>query len=106
MSNDIRLDFEVHWTLNPVKLIQDPLHRTLRKIRYFPYRVYLVPSGELIADRLFDVEDPYFIQEIHFLHLDHGQWSLSCHDVSGYLNLEMRNVRLNTVAIDSPTFSL
>ena len=106
MVSDVRLDFEVHWALNPQKLLRDPLNRTLRKIRYFPYRVYLVPTNELIAERVFDVEDPYYVQEIHFLKLEQGQWSVSCHDVSGWLDLDVRNVRLNTVNIDGPTFTL
>ena len=109
MLNDIRLDFDLHWGLSNDMLAKDPLNRKLKSFgRYIPYRIYLVPTGELLCERVFDIQDWYYVREIHHLHLAHGQWSISVHEPTGYLDLKVKNFKLNTVQQpgDSTVFTL
>lgn len=109
MVNDVRLDFEIHWKLNISKVQDDPTNRVLRSLgNKFPYRVFLTPTNEMLCERTFDLYDRYYTVETHHLQLDHGQWAISIVDVTGWLDLTVKNVRLNTVRLpgDTTVFTL
>lgn len=107
MKQPVQIEFEVHWTFNAEKMLKDPMGRGIRSLgKKVPYRVYLEPCHELISDRMFEIYNPYYIHEIHYLSLDHGPYEISIEDVSGWLDLKLRNIRLNTVAIPQAKFNL
>jgi hypothetical protein len=107
MKQPVRLDFEVSWVLSASKLLNDPMGRQFKHLsKELPYRVYLVPTNELLSDRMFNLYDPYSIHETHFLELDHGQWTIAVEDVTGWLDIEISNIRLNSVHIPTPVFTL
>ena len=66
----------------------------------------LTPTNEILSDKWFSFTDPFDITETHFLELDEGQWTISIEDVTGWLSLEINNVKLNGVDIPYPTFNL
>jgi hypothetical protein len=107
MKHRVRLEFEVSWVPRASKLLGDPMGRQIKHLgRELPYRVYLVPNNELLSDRMFNLYDPYWIQETHHLELDPGQWTIAVEDVTGWLDLEIKNVKLNSVHIPTPVFTL
>lgn len=107
MKHQVKLEFEVSWVLRASKLINDPMGRQIKHLgKELPYRVYLTPTNDLLSDRMFDIYNPYAIQETHHLELDPGAWSLTIEDVTGWLDLEIRNVKLNSVSIPVPAFAL
>lgn len=107
MKQPVKLEYEVHWTFNADKMLRDPMGRQLKSLgKQVPYRIRLNPSNELLSDRMFNLYDPYYIHEIHFLNLDHGNYSLSIEDLSGWLTLSLKNIKLNTVTIPKPAFVL
>jgi len=109
MLNDVRLEFDVKWSLNIERVARDPLNNELKTYgRYIPYRVYLVPSMEMLCERVFDIQDWYYIHEMHQLQLEHGQWALSIHEPTGMLDVVVKDFRLNTVRQpgDSTVFTL
>jgi hypothetical protein len=105
MKQPIRLDFDVRWMLNADKLVNDPMGRGLKALgKQLPYRLYI--GGEMISDRMFDIYDSYWIRETHFLELEHGEWSIAIEDITGWMNVEISNVQLNTVNIPHPVFTI
>lgn len=107
MNNQVRIDFHVTWNLNREKMINDPLGKGLRNFgRYIPVRVYLEPSGEMLSERVFDIRDPYKIHETHFVDLGLGRWSVRVEDLSGWLSLEVHDMKLNGVDLFSNEFVL
>jgi hypothetical protein len=103
----VRLDFEVRWLLNPEKLLKDPFSKELRDLGgILPYRLYLEPAGELLSERSFNVYDYHYVHEIHFFDLPHGRWHIRAEDLSGWLDIKLENVRLNTVRIATAEFAL
>lgn len=107
MKQPIKLEYEVHWTLNTEKMLKDPMGRGLRALgKQVPYRIYLEPSNELLSDRMFDIFNPFFIYETHHLSLDHGSYKLTVQDPSGWLSISLKNIKLNTVGISQAQFSL
>lgn len=105
--NKVRLDFDLHWAINPDKFIQDPMAKQLRDLgNIIPVRLYLEPCGELIAERVFNTRDVYYIHETHFLELGPGVWSIRCEDLSEWLQLDITNMRLNNVALHDTKFTL
>ena len=107
MKHRVRLDFEVSWMLSASKLTADPMGRQIKHLgRELPYRVYLVPTNELLSDRMFELYDQYYVLETHHLELDPGQWTIAVEDVTGWLDLEIKNVKLNSVSIPTPVFTL
>jgi hypothetical protein len=107
MKHRVRLDFEISWMLSASKLIDDPMGRQIKHLgQELPYRVYLVPTNELLSDRMFELYDQYYVFETHHLELDPGQWTIAVEDVTGWLDLEIKNVKLNSVSIPTPVFTL
>jgi hypothetical protein len=103
----VRLEFEVRWLLNPVKLVKDPFSKELRDIGgILPYRLYLEPVGELLAERSLNVYDYHYVHETHFFNLSHGPWYIRVEDLSGWLDIKLENVRLNSVHIPTAEFTL
>ena len=107
MKQNVKLDFEIHWELNANKLLDDPMGRGLKSLgKQLPYRVYIEPLGEMISDRSFELYDIFWIKESHYLELEHGHYSLRVEDVTGWMNLHVKNIQLNTVNIDTASFTL
>ncbi len=107
MKQPVKLEYEVHWTFNADKMLKDPMGRGIRSLgKQVPYRIYLEPSNELLSDKMFEIYNPYYIHEIHHLSLDHGAYKLRVEDVSGWLDIKLKNIKLNTVGISDPKFNL
>ena len=109
MTNDVRLDFDVKWNINIDRNPLDPLNTQLKtQGPKIPFRIYLVPSMELLCERVFDIYDWYYYHEMHHLDLPHGQWALSVHEPTGLIDVKISNFRLNTVPQpgDNPVFTL
>lgn len=107
MKQPVKIEYEVHWVFNADKMLKDPMGRQIRGLgKQVPYRIYLEPSNELISDKMFDIFNPYYIHEIHYLDLEHGSYKLRVEDVSGWLNLSLKNIKMNTVLIQTPEFNL
>ena len=107
MTQPVRLDFEVRWLLNGQKLTKDPFSKELRDLGgILPYRLYLEPAGELLAERSLNVYDYHYVHETHFLELPHGTWHIRTEDLSGWLDISLVNVKLNTVHIHAAEFTL
>jgi hypothetical protein len=109
MINTARLDFEVHWSLKDfmeytIDNCVDPFMNRLKSAKKFPYRVYL--NDELLIERDFDIRDKYYIAETHWLALDSGQYTVRLEDLSGYMRLEIRDFKLNTVPQRSWVFNM
>ena len=107
ITQPVRLDFEVRWWLAADKLIKDPFSKELRDLGgILPYRLYLEPAGELLAERSLNVYDYHYVHETHFFDLPHGAWHIRAEDLSGWLDITLENVRLNTVRIHAAEFTL
>lgn len=107
MNNQVRIDFHVSWNLSREKISKDPLGKGLSSFgRYIPVRMYLEPSGEMLAERMFDLRDPYKIHETHFVDLGLGRWIIRVEDLSGWLDLQIENTKLNGVDLFSNEFTL
>jgi hypothetical protein len=107
MNNQVRIDFHVTWNLSREKILKDPLAKGLRNFgRYIPVRVYLEPSGEMLSERMFDIREPYKIHETHFVDLGLGRWSVRVEDLSGWLDLQIENTKLNGVDLFGNEFTL
>ena len=107
MLNDIRLEYDVHWMLDPDSIKSDPFNIRLRDLgRYLMYRAYLVPGNELIAERLLDLQDVGYIHEIHWIKIPHGQYSIRLEDVTGKIKLNATDIKLNGAMIPSLAFNL
>ena len=107
MNNQVRIDFHVSWNLSREKTSKDPLGKGLRNFgRYIPVRVYLEPSGEMLAERVFDLRDPYKIHETHFVDLGLVLRSVRVEDLSGWLDLQIENTKLNGVDLFGNEFTL
>jgi hypothetical protein len=107
MNNQVRIDFHVSWNLSREKILKDPLAKGLRNFgRYIPVRMYLEPTGEMLSERMFDIREPYKIHETHFVDLGLGRWSVRVEDLSGWLDLQIENTKLNGVDLFSNEFTL
>lgn len=107
MKQPVQLEFEVHWIFRADKMLKDPMGRGIRALgKQVPYRIYLDPCNELLSDKMFEILNPYYISEIHYLNLDHGTYELRIEDLSGWMDIKLKNIRLNTVNIAEPKFSL
>jgi hypothetical protein len=107
MNNQVRIDFHMSWNLSRDKIAKDPLAKGLRNFgRYIPVRVYLEPSGEMLSERMFDIRDPYKLHETYFVDLGLGRWTVRVEDLSGWLDIEVNNMKLNGVDLFSNEFTL
>ena len=107
MNNQVRIDFHVSWNLSREKMLKDPLAKGLRNFgRYIPVRMYLEPTGEMLSERMFDIREPYKIHETHFVDLGLGRWSVRVEDLSGWLDLQIENTKLNGVDLFGNEFTL
>lgn len=107
MKHQVRLDFDVSWVLAGQKLLNDPFGRGLKQLgQQLPYRLYLQPGNEFLCERAFEIYNHFHIHETHFFELDPGQWSISIEDVTGWLDLEISQVKLNQVHLPSAAFAL
>lgn len=107
MNNQVRLDFHVTWELNREKLVKDPLAKGLRSIgKSIPVRIYLEPSGEMLAERMIDLNDHYKIHETYFVDVGLGRWTVRLEDVSGWLSVGVEGMKLNGVDLFSNEFTL
>jgi len=107
MNNQVRIDFHVTWNLSREKILKDPLAKGLRNFgRYIPVRMYLEPTGEMLSERMFDIREPYKIHETHFVDLGLGRWSVRVEDLSGWLDLQIENTKLNGVDLFGNEFTL
>ena len=104
MINDARLDFELNWMLKDLDLNSDPFRHSIRDVKIYPYRLYI--NDELLAERDFNVHDRYYILETHHLRLDSGQYAIRVEELSGFLDIEIRDFRLNTVKQPSWVFNM
>ena len=107
MNNQVRIDFHVTWSLSREKTSRDPLAKGLKNFgRYIPVRMYLEPSGEMLSERMFDIRDPYKIHETHFVDLGLGRWIIRVEDLSGWLDLQIEDTKLNGVDLFGNEFTL
>ena len=105
MNSQIRVEFVVNFLINPAKLNNDPLAKELRDLgKQLPYRVYLEPSGELLSDRMFDISDPYSVHEVHFLDIEAGRWTIRTEELSGWLSLDVSDLKVNTLHVSGNEF--
>jgi hypothetical protein len=102
--NSIKMSFELHWALKDSLFQTDRFYDGLRDIRAYPYRVYL--NDELLAERDFNVHDRFYIKESHFLRLGTGQYSLNIQELTGLLDLDIRDFRINSVIQPSWVFNM
>jgi hypothetical protein len=107
MSSQVRIDFIVSWSLSKEKLSKDPMAKELRNLgQYLPLRIYLAPTNELLTERLINIKDMYEFQEVHFLDLPEGRWSIKCDDPSGWIDTTISKMQLNTVTLKENEFVL
>ena len=55
---------------------------------------------------MFDIRDPYKIHETHFVDLGLGRWIVRVEDLSGWLDLQIENTKLNGVDLFGNEFTL
>lgn len=107
MNNQVRIDFYINWELNKQKLQADPLAKGLRNVgKLIPVRVFLEPSGEMLAERMIDINDHYRLHETYFIDVGFGRWTVRFEDLSGWLTVTADGMRLNGVELFSNEFVL
>jgi hypothetical protein len=104
MRTKARIDLELHWALKEALFHTDKFYDGLRDIKAYPYRLYL--NDELLAERDFNVHDRFYMLETHFLTLPPGQYTLRIEELTGLLDVDIRNFKLDSVRQPSWVFNI
>ena len=102
--NSVKIDLDLHWSLKESLFQTDRFYDGLRDIRAYPYRLYI--NDELLAERDFNVHDRFYIKETHFLRLGTGQYTIHVQELTGLLDLDIRDFKLNGVTQPSWVFNM
>jgi len=93
--------------LDPESVRTDPFNLRLKDLgRFLMYRSILSPTNEMIAERLLDTQDVFYVHEVHHLKVPHGQYTVQIQDVSNKIKLFVKDIRLNGVMIPDLSFNV